>query len=166
MVMSRHDGTSVSSTRRRSNRTGQTLILLLLVLGLGLLTPTAQASPVYTSWKCAPAGCKYAQARVRYDRQIKYWYAAYWRGGTATGSCDPTGTNNVIKWRLSEIKALSGLSYTYGPTSWHYNCNVYASTWGTGVNRFWSGGLDIRYKFFHDVACSGCDFTSYIYIYG
>ncbi|GEM_PF-1749300 len=143
-----------------------------LLVGVSLLAaalwvgsaPPAEAHAEYTTWKCAPAGCKYAKARVRYDRHIKFWYVAYWRGGTASGSCDPG--NNVIKWRLNEIRAINGLDYSYGPAGWRTNCNVDSWTWRRTVNRFWSGGLDIRYSFFHDVACAGCDFTSYIWVYG
>lgn len=132
-----------------------------LVTDVGRAEP-AQAVTEFTTWRCAPAGCKYAQSRVKYDRQIRYWYSAEWKGGTASQACDPT--NDVIQWRLLELKATSGTVYTWGPQGWKNNCSLL--TYVVNVNRNWQGGLDVRFTFQHDAACSGCDFNSVTWAYG
>ncbi len=149
-------------SRRHFQRILASLVVFVVTFAV-IPAPPADAFVQYSSWKCAPAGCKYAQARIKYDRAIKKLHVAYWRGGTASQSCDPD--NDVIKWRLTEIDAVNGMSWDYGPTSYKYNCNVYSTTYGVGVYRYWSGGLDMRFEFFHDVACSGCDFPSVMWHY-
>ena len=146
-------------------RTHLAMLVLATALLLGVLpAPPSQAATVWTSWKCAPAGCKYGQTRIKYDRQIKTWYAAEWKGGTASQTCDPS--NDVKKWRLQELKATSGLTYGWGPQTYQTNCAVDDGYFGFNVNRSWSGGLDVKFTHFHDVACGGCDFTSVTWHYG
>jgi len=120
---------------------------------------------VYTSWKCAPAGCKYAQGRAYYSPGANYLSQSQWRGGTASQSCDPT--NDVIKWRLAESSLFEyapewRTTWVYGPTSWKYYCNVYFITYGVVVGEFYGTRADLWQEFYHDASCSGCDFISTI----
>lgn len=151
--------------QRAASRMIRAVLVWLLAMTLSfsfLPAPRANAAVSYSPWGCAPSGCKYAQARIKIDRVIKYFYTAYWRGGTASQECDPT--NNVEKWKLVEIRTTSGMTWSYGPGSWKYHCNVYFVTYGVNVSKYWSGALDVRFEFLH--AVPGPDFTSVIYRYG
>jgi hypothetical protein len=87
-------------------------------------------------WITEAGSCKYAKAKDRthcVDQlctkitidEVK------WRGGTASGSCDPS--NNIVKWRLLNVKIVrasdSVVRWKYGPGNYHTNCDVDATTY-------------------------------------
>jgi hypothetical protein len=146
--------------RFRAAAIGLSIVLLLTALS----PQPARAAVEFTSWKCTLAGCKYGQTRVKYDRVPRYWYSAQWKGGTASQTCDPS--NDVTRWRMDEVEATSGLTYSWGPQTWKTNCNVNDLIYVVNVNKNWSGGLDVRFTHFHDASCAGCDFYSNTWHYG
>ncbi len=140
------------------------LVLASAVLYTSTPTEPATAATILTGYRCAPSGCKYAKAQIMIDRVIKKFYRADYRGGTASQACDPS--NDIIQWNKTKISATSGMTWSVGAGGWHTNCNVDSFTYSHTVNKYWWGGLDVKFEFFHDAQCYNCDFPSIIFQYG
>ena len=87
-------------------------------------------------WITEAGSCKYVQA----DDTTKCANqqctsitinAVKWRGGTASGTCDPT--NDQTAWRLVSVKIVRAsdnhVNWSFGPGAWKTNCNVLANTY-------------------------------------
>jgi len=129
--------------------------------------PPAQATTSFTVWKCALAGCKYAQARWQYDGTTNQVNS--WKGATPPVTCDPT--NDITRWLMTLITVNEGNSlYTlldsYGPHLWKTNCAITGFSMGVWMTETCtSGRCKGTTTFLHDASCSGCDFTSSISAY-
>jgi hypothetical protein len=82
-------------------------------------------------WLYTPNACKYDQARYSVSGDCGSGSGCtistvYWRGGTASGSCDPS--NDIDSWHLQFVKIIKvsdgSVSWSYGPGNTHRNCNV------------------------------------------
>lgn len=93
------------------------------------------------AWPCTSCLSGYTCGGNAKYHQVKYVYAGngssadqirhlYYRGGTASGSCDPS--NDIYRWRLSAIyivRASDGkVLWTGSYTPWYYNCNSCSSS--------------------------------------
>lgn len=133
-------------------------------LDAGLL-PGAPANACQTGDWFGPAeGCKYAKAKVE-TRCVNNCDsvdidAVKWRGGTASGSCDPT--NDITQWRLRWIKIVrvtdNAVRWERGASGWHTNCNVDANTYV--ANPGLRVGVDhvVKYKWEHVSTCCGSSY--------
>lgn len=83
----------------------------------------------------------------------------WWRGGTASGSCDPT--NDVVKWRLESVYVIrvgdGRLRWQYGPGGYHSNCNVHGTNYVRSPNLAINVDHHVFYDFRH-VLQSGSSF--------
>lgn len=112
-------------------------------------------------WAGPAEGCKYAKAKVGTtcvnNCDSVDINSVKWRGGTASGSCDPT--NDVTQWRLRWIKIVrttdDAVRWSRGAGAWHTNCNVDAATYSESPNL--RVGVDhiVKYKWEHVTACCG-----------
>jgi hypothetical protein len=112
-------------------------------------------------WWGPADGCKYAKAKVDTTcvnncRSVDI-NLIKWRGGTASGSCDPT--NDITQWRLRWIKVVrttdNAVRWSRGAGSWYTNCNVDSATYSAlpGLRV----GVDhvVKYKWEHVTRCCG-----------
>ena len=179
---------SMASPLRRLNARGAGLAVAgALVIALGVSGSAAAVAPVVDpllepafdiailpgapaydcgsgDWYGPADGCKYAKAKVD-ARCVNNCESAdidavKWRGGTATGSCHPTGsTNDITQWRLKWIKIVRAtdnqVRWQRGASEWHYNCDVDAATYSAlpGLRV----GVDhvVKYKWEHVSASAG-----------
>ncbi len=130
-------------------------------------TALIAGAPAYAcnsgDWYGPADGCKYAKAKVETtcvnNCNSVDIDAVKWRGGTATGGCDPTGTNDITQWRLRWIKIVrvtdDAVRWQRGASAWHYNCDVNANTYVE--NPGLRVGVDhvVKYKWEHVSASSG-----------
>ena len=83
-------------------------------------------------WAGPVSGCKYGQAKYATAcgpngcQVTQVITKLLWRGGTASGVCDPT--NNYVKWRIDYITITKVSNdkerYRWGPSQYFENCDV------------------------------------------
>lgn len=148
------------SVRRPLGRLSIGLLLSILLVLAGAV-PAAAEIACANGWTGPNDGCKYAKAKVetacidncnRVDiRAVK------WRGGTASGSCDPS--NDVTQWRLEWVKIVrasdGAVRWSFGPGAWHYNCNVDATTYSRDPGLTIASDHLVKYKWQHVTQCCG-----------
>jgi hypothetical protein len=121
------------------------LFLAACVLAVGALlavraTPASADHGLETvcsnGWITEAGECKYVQAKdgtACVDQactKIKIKTVS-WRGGTASGTCDPS--NDQTAWRLVSVKIVRAsdghVNWSFGPGAWKTNCDVTANTY-------------------------------------
>lgn len=152
------------SHARVVRRSTMIIVVLFLVSTLVALTPTpASAGSGKTGYRCAENGsCKYAKGAVQWrtGSVTRKFTTYFWRGATASGSCDPS--NDIHKWRARRIavRDLSSSTLLYGDTffkkDW-YNCAISyaAETTYYKVVESQQANLKARLYFRHYTECCG-----------
>jgi hypothetical protein len=116
-------------------RTAQAVLVLGMALLLLLSVHRPARAETRSPYYCMSGNnCKYGATAMWWDvysvghivyreiEQMRY------RGGTASGSCDPT--NNIDRWRsqFSGVFNTSGVqTWGIGPTPYYYNCDPHYS---------------------------------------
>jgi hypothetical protein len=106
----------------------------------------------HPQWRASAEGChKYAEIKRVFSggTLTEVW----WRGGTASGTCDPT--NDVDRWRLESVYVIrvgdNKLRWQFGPSDWHSNCDVHAVGYMRTPNLTMNVDHHIYYDFRHQL---------------
>jgi hypothetical protein len=155
------------------------LAVTLLLVGslLPLSTGSANASDYQMITSCGsgyytPNACKYDQAKYSVSGDCGSGSGCtistvYWRGGTASGSCDPS--NDIDSWHLQFVKIIKvsdgTVRWSYGPGNNHTNCNVTATTYSRSPSLKANSDQKIDYKWCFTSSNSSHSFCDQGYFY-
>jgi hypothetical protein len=112
----------------------------------------------HPEWRASAEGChKYAEVKIDFSggKLTKVW----WRGGTASGTCDPS--NDVDHWRLESVYVIrvgdGALRWQFGPSGTHSNCDVHTVGYKRTPNVTMNVAHDVNFDFRHTLV-SGSNF--------
>jgi hypothetical protein len=144
------------------------------VLLVGLLSTPALAdtwcnAPV--NWEGPNAGCKYAKVAPASTtcgsngcNLSKVITTLRWRGGTASGSYDPS--NDIVRWRLVSInivRASDGyIRWSLGTQPWHNNGDPDAATYSVNPNVTVGSNTNILFTFYWESSYGPHSFYGYV----
>lgn len=124
-------GRGIGRARNRHHWLPIILALVLVMVGSVQAQANHHQTTVFcsshTDWRASAEGChKYAEVkRIFQGGTLK---EVWWRGGTASGTCDPT--NDVNRWRIESVYVIrvgdNQLRWRFGPSDWHSNCNPHS----------------------------------------
>lgn len=114
--------------------------------------------PSHPQWRASGEGChKYAEVKMVFSggTLTQVW----WRGGTASGTCDPS--NDVDHWRLESVYVIrvgdGQIRWQFGPSDQHSNCNPHSVGYMRTPNVTMTVDHHIYYDFRHTLE-NGTDF--------
>lgn len=151
---------------------------MLLVATFALVpAPTASAHGIQMVTGCGggwdtPNACKYDQAKLSVSGDCGSGSCTIstvsWRGGTASGSCDPG--NDIVSWRLEYVrihKVSDGtVLWQYGPGNRQTHCNSEARNFSRSPNQRVRNDVHVVYSWCFTSSTpshSFCD-TGYFYV--